>query len=109
MILLEILAFIGSYTLVIIVVCLIGKIGENNGTENVPDGKGVKMMTRTENECVGCCEIGQPCMGSACQNRNVTHLYCDNCGEEADELYDVYDDEICRDCLLDYFPKITID
>ena len=69
------------------------------------------MMIRTENECVGCRDVGMPCMGSSCPNRNVKHLYCDNCKGEADKLYDVDGDELCCDCLMDcifdYFPKIT--
>ena len=52
-------------------------------------------MVKYENECVGCPpELG--CLGSACPNRNVPHLYCDKCGEEVDEFYE---DELCIDCV----------
>lgn len=70
-------------------------------------------MVRIENECVGCRDMGLPCMGSCCPNRNVKRFYCDNCKEKVDELYDACGDELCYDCLmdnvLDYFPKITAD
>ena len=40
-------------------------------------------MLRIEDECVGCPpEMG--CIGSACENKNVPHLYCDECGDDAD-------------------------
>ncbi len=107
----EILGFIGAFAFSLMIVFLVGKIGKNDGAENVPDGKEVKMMIRTENECVGCRDMGMPCMGSSCPNRNVKRLYCDNCKEEVDELHDVYGDELCNDCFMDcifdYFPKIT--
>ena len=36
-------------------------------------------MTKYENECCDCATESYPCMGSACPNRNVKHLYCDKC------------------------------
>ena len=47
-------------------------------------------------------------MGSACPNRNVKHLYCDECGDDCEELYDYNGYEICEECLLDNFEKITL-
>ena len=65
-------------------------------------------MTKYENECVGCPpEIG--CLGSGCPNRNVKHLYCDKCGEDVEELYKVDGEELCEECLLKRFKKITLD
>lgn len=66
-------------------------------------------MVEVRNECVGCRDLGLPCMGNECPNRSVERFYCDNCKDETDELYDVYGDILCRDCLLDFFPKFTGD
>ena len=41
-------------------------------------------MVKIENWCVGCRDIGLPCMGNACPNRHVEVHYCDKCGEELD-------------------------
>ena len=64
-------------------------------------------MTKYENECVGCPpEMG--CLGNSCPNRNVKHLYCDECHADCEELY-LYDkEELCEDCLLSIFDKITL-
>lgn len=62
-------------------------------------------MRRVEDDCVGCRDIGLPCMGSSCPNRLAEHYYCDDCGGEADILYDVDGDEICGDCLPDRFAQ----
>ena len=52
-------------------------------------------MKRTENECVGCPpDIG--CIGDACPYRNVEHIYCDLCGEEAEYIVD--DEDLCEYC-----------
>ena len=57
-------------------------------------------MIKYEDECVGCPkEMG--CLGNACPNRNVPHLYCDKCGDDCEEL--------CEDCLKERFEKITLD
>lgn len=61
-------------------------------------------MIRIENDCVDC---GMPCLGNVCQYRNVPHIYCDNCGDECDEVYDVGGEQLCEDCLLKAFEKIT--
>ena len=65
-------------------------------------------MIKYENECVGCPpEMG--CLGNICPNRNVMHLYCDKCKDDCEELYVFDGEELCRDCLLDSFEKITLD
>ena len=62
-------------------------------------------MITYEDECVGCpTEMG--CLGSACPNRNVKHLYCDKCDEEVEKLYKYDGQEICEECLLKEFEVI---
>lgn len=62
-------------------------------------------MIKLEDECVGCAkELG--CLGSACKYKDVPHLYCDDCGDEADELYDFDGEQLCDKCLLERFPKV---
>ena len=64
-------------------------------------------MIKCENECVGCPkEMG--CMGDSCPNRNVKHLYCDKCGDDVEELYNFLGEELCEECLLKAFEKITL-
>ena len=59
-------------------------------------------MIKYENECVGCpTELG--CMGNACPNRNVRHLYCDKCGDDVEKLYKYNGQALCAECLLDKF------
>ena len=65
-------------------------------------------MIKYEDECVGCPpEMG--CMGDTCKYRNVKHLYCDKCHTDCEELFDVYGHQLCEDCLLDNFNKITLE
>ena len=64
-------------------------------------------MIRYEDECCDCAVPSYPCLGSSCPNRHVKHLYCDDCGEDAEELYKHDGMELCKDCLLGYFEKIT--
>ena len=66
-------------------------------------------MIKYENECCDCAVPGYPCMGDTCPNINVKHLYCDKCSEDCEELYVFDGEELCRDCLLDSFDKITLD
>ena len=64
-------------------------------------------MTKYEDECV-CCSPEMGCMGNNCTNRNVKHLYCDECHADYDELYVVGDEELCEDCLKEQFEIITL-
>lgn len=65
------------------------------------------MAVKFENECVGCPkEMG--CMGDSCPNRNVKHLYCDICGADVGTLYYEGNYELCEECLLKTFDKITL-
>jgi len=65
-------------------------------------------MIKYQNDCVGCPD-GVPCMGRACPYRHVPHFYCDECGDEADELRE-FDDgrQLCNSCLLAQFPPVEI-
>ena len=64
-------------------------------------------MIKYENGCVDCPpEMG--CLGNSCRYKNVKHLYCDNCGEDVEELYIIDGEELCEDCLLKAFNKITL-
>lgn len=60
-----------------------------------------------ENECVGC-PPDMGCLGSACPNRRVPHLYCDKCKREVDDLYDYDDKQICLDCIVKQLKKIEV-
>ena len=66
-------------------------------------------MITYENECCGCATESYPCMGSACPNRNVPHLYCDRCKEEADTLYEYEGEQVCVDCILKSLDKVEIE
>lgn len=59
-------------------------------------------MIKIENHCVDC---GLPCLGRACPNREVEVHYCDKCGEEVEESFEVDGEELCEDCLKDLFRK----
>ena len=62
-------------------------------------------MITYEDECVGCpTELG--CLGSACPNMNVKHLYCDKCKDDVEKLYKYDGEEICEECLLKEFEVI---
>ena len=62
-------------------------------------------MTRTENHCCNCASPGYPCRGDACSLLNVEVCYCDDCGEEIEEIYDVDGEELCEDCLKERFRR----
>ena len=62
-------------------------------------------MIKYENECVGCHrEIG--CLGSGCPYQNVSHYYCDKCGDET-TLYRFNGEELCIDCIKNSLEKVT--
>lgn len=65
------------------------------------------MAIRYENECVGC-PPDMGCLGVACSNRRVPHLYCDKCKQEVDDLYDYDDKQICLDCIVKQLKKIEV-
>lgn len=65
-------------------------------------------MIKYENECVGC-PRERGCLGDSCPNINVKHLYCDKCEADVDELYDLYGEQLCTECLFKSLDKITLD
>ena len=62
-------------------------------------------MLKIENRCVGCTDLGMHCIGSSCPNRNVKVYYCDKCGDELGEIYDVDGEELCEECLKEKFKR----
>lgn len=62
-------------------------------------------MTRIENHCCDCATPGYPCRGSACPLTRVEVHYCDKCGDELDDVYDIDGEELCEECLKDKFRR----
>lgn len=62
-------------------------------------------MVREENHCCDCAVPGYPCRGSLCPNRHVEVHYCDKCGCELEDIYEVDGEELCEDCLKEKFLK----
>ena len=62
-------------------------------------------MIRIENHCVGCTDLGLPCLGHRCPNRRVPVRYCDKCGTEITDgcYYMVDGEDLCEECLKDKF------
>lgn len=60
-------------------------------------------MRKTTNECVSC---DLPCF-STCPHRNVTRLYCDECGDET-QLYYYDGQELCIDCIEKRLEKVEV-
>lgn len=67
-------------------------------------------MIKYENQCVDC---GLPCLGRSCPNRNVAVYYCDTCGDECGECYEIDSEDYCEDCarqyLRGYFDDLSLD
>lgn len=63
-------------------------------------------MIEIVDECCDCAAPGYPCQGDNCPYRHVKHYYCDNCGDEVDELYVVDGEELCRDCALGTLERV---
>ena len=61
------------------------------------------MSRKVLNECVDC---GLHCLGNSCPNRNVVRIYCDECGEEVDELYLFEGQELCSHCVLEKLERV---
>lgn len=62
-----------------------------------------------ENECCDCAVPAYPCLGSACSNRHVPHLYCDKCKEEVEALYETENGQLCAKCVMEGYEKVRID
>ena len=61
-------------------------------------------MVREENDCVGC-----PTYCMHCGAKNAIHMYCDKCGEDVDNLYELSGQQLCLDCVTETLPHITYD
>lgn len=66
-------------------------------------------MVKIESHCVGCTDLGMPCIGSSCSNRAVEVYYCDKCDPDCDypldDIYAVDDVILCEDCLKEKFRR----
>ena len=62
-------------------------------------------MVKRENRCCDCAVPGYPCRGSACPLVDIEVYYCDKCGDELDEIYDVDGEELCEYCLKEMFRR----
>ena len=62
-------------------------------------------MIKIENHCCDCAAPGYPCLGPSCPRREVEVHYCDECGCELEDIYEVDGDEFCEDCLKSMFKK----
>lgn len=58
-------------------------------------------MVEYKNDCCDCAVPGYPCLGSSCSLRHNPHYYCDLCGDEVENLYEVDGLELCRACMED--------
>lgn len=62
-------------------------------------------MLRVENHCCDCATPGYPCRGNLCSLTHVEVHYCDKCGDELDDIYDVEGEEFCEYCLKEMFRR----
>lgn len=58
-------------------------------------------MVKIENDCVDCATDGFPCLRECCPYRNITHYYCDECGDDVDILWETEKGQLCLNCLAD--------
>lgn len=64
-------------------------------------------MRKTEDFCIGC-EKGS-CIGRACRYyEKVTSLYCDDCGDYFENLYEYEGEELCIRCIEKRLPEVQI-
>jgi hypothetical protein len=64
-------------------------------------------MKKIENRCCDCATPGYPCLGRACPLTRVEVYYCDKCGDELEEIYEVDGDDLCEECLKERFRRYT--
>ena len=62
-------------------------------------------MIKYENHCCDCATEGYPCLGRACHRYCVEVHYCDRCGDELDDIYEVEGEELCEECLKQQFKR----
>lgn len=68
-------------------------------------------MIKIESYCVGCKDMGLPCLGNSCPNRATAVTYCDSCDKTVAE-YHITGNDYCKDCaeehLGELFSKLSI-
>lgn len=60
-------------------------------------------MIKYENDCVGCERCGH------CGRDKTPYLYCDNCKECDDELYEFDGEELCIECIKERLVKVDVE
>lgn len=63
-------------------------------------------MIVKRNECCGCATDSYPCIGYACSMRHTAILVCDECGDEAQKLYEVDGRQLCSRCALNELEEV---
>ena len=59
-------------------------------------------MVKYEDYCVNC----DWCVGFSCPYKTKIPVhYCDKCGTELEDVYDVDGEELCEECLKDKFRR----
>lgn len=64
-------------------------------------------MKKIENYCVGCTDMGLPCLGSSCSNSRTEVYYCDDCGDVAEYILDGND--LCEKHAERYLKEVYND
>lgn len=64
------------------------------------------MGVRYENQCVDCPPETVRCSKPYCRNWNVPIWFCDKCGEENVDLFEVDGKEVCIECALKELPIV---
>lgn len=62
-------------------------------------------MKRTENNCVGCLDLGLPCFGNSCPNKETEITYCDRCERSVAEHH-IAGNDYCSSCADEYMEEI---
>lgn len=62
-------------------------------------------MIKIVDECVDCTDIGLPCKGIGCPNREVERHYCDDC-KVSEAVFEIDGIEFCESCAADHLDKL---
>ena len=66
----------------------------------------VVLLIVVESGCISC---GLPCLYEACKYYKEIHYYCDECGEEVEDLYYWNGYELCLECILKQLERVEYD
>ena len=66
----------------------------------------MSLVIKTESECVNC---GLPCLRYSCPYFSVTRFYCDDCGDEVEDLYWFGNEQLCIDCVAQRLERVELD